>query len=139
MIYMLGDVIMRRANMKTNIYALVCPIDKQIVYIGKANCCERRLKDHIKDQRNISLDKMLWLDKLKTAKLKPELLILDSDIPVDNWQFWEEFYIGYYKSLGIKLLNKRSGNGLTYANSQTFRKGQRPKNYGKKLINGHYE
>ena len=108
--------------MKTWIYALICPLDKTVKYIGKANNPERRAKDHMIDQRGIGVKKLCWLDELKRAGKKPELLLLD-EVSADNWQYWESFYQDYYKSLGFNLLSSRSGGGLTYANSQTFKKG----------------
>lgn len=114
--------------MTTKIYALVCPIDGQIKYIGKSNDPVRRVKDHMLDVRDMDVHKALWVRTLKAKKLKPELLILD-EVEIGEWQYWEEFYIGYYKSLGASLFNKRSGgNGLTFASSQTFKKGNVPWN-----------
>lgn len=124
--------------MTTTIYALFCPITEEMKYIGKANNIKSRLKSHLQDFRGVPADRVIWLGKLKRKKLKPEIEIL-SEVDVEEWKFWEEFYIGYYKSLGIKLLQKRAGgNGLTYKNSQTFKKYGIPHNKGKKKINGKY-
>jgi len=123
--------------MKTYIYALLCPIEQTIKYIGKANDPYRRLRDHLQDIRGITIDKLLWIDKLKRAKLKPILEILD-EVEIEKWQFWESWYMEYYKSIGLSLISKRAGNGLTFSNNQTFKKGQIPYNYNKKLINGKY-
>lgn len=111
----------------TYIYALICPFDGQLKYIGKANNPERRLRDHMQDIRGAVYEKAMWIKKMKLAKKKPILEILD-EIEIHNWQFYEEFWIGYFKSIGCNLFNKRSGNGLTFANYQTFRKGHIPWN-----------
>lgn len=114
--------------MTTFIYMLICPISNDAKYIGKANNPERRLKDHMYDFRDMDLNKALWIRTLKAQKNKPILCILD-EVPISNWSFWEEFYISYFKSIGCILFNKRSGgNGLTYANSQTFKQGNIPWN-----------
>lgn len=121
----------------TYIYALFCPIDFSMKYIGKSYDPYRRLKDHMADFRDCPIDRMLWIDELKIKKLKPIVEILDC-VEIEKWQFWEEFYIGYFKSLGIPLFNKRAGNGLTYKISTTFRKGNVPHNLGKVKMGNKY-
>lgn len=117
--------------MTTQIYGLFDPRTEELKYIGKANCVTRRVKDHMLDFRGVPVDRLCWLEDLKRNKLKPVVEILE-EVDVKDWQFWEEFYIGYFKSLGINLLQKRNGkNGLTFANSQTFRKGHKPWNKNK--------
>ena len=93
----------------TYIYALICPLDGMLKYIGKANNPEKRVLDHMQDMRGIVYEKAMWIKKLK-------------------WQNAEEFWISYFKVIGCNLFNKRSGNGLTFANHQTFRKGHIPWN-----------
>jgi len=108
--------------MITYIYVLICPIDEQLKYIGKANSPERRVKDHLTDFRGCEYDKALWIRKLKAQKLKPELLII-SEVEMENWKEEERFYIEYFKYLGIKLVNsKPGGNGLSVGNHMTFKK-----------------
>lgn len=121
----------------TYIYCLICPITHKIRYIGKANNPQRRAKDHMLDIRDMPTDKALWVGEMRKHKLKPILEILD-EVVIEQWQFWEEFYIGYFKSLGIELLNKRAGNGLTFKNHQTFKKGQVPHNKNKIKMGKHY-
>lgn len=112
----------------TYIYALFCPIDGLMKYIGKANNPQRRVKDHMFDIRGMTSEKVEWIGQLRKNKKKPILEILDH-VDVDEWEFWETFYIQYFKGLGIKLINSnRTGNGLKYANYQTFKKGNRPWN-----------
>lgn len=117
--------------MVTKIYALICPLDGNVKYVGKSNNPEKRLKDHCLDFRCMDLHKANWIRLLRSKKEKPILIILD-EVRIWDWQFWEEFWCSYFKSLGYKLFNKRSRNGLTYANSKTFKKGNIPwnkKNY----------
>lgn len=122
----------------TYIYALFCPLDGQMKYIGKANNPERRLKDHMTDIRGMTPDKIEWVGQLRKHKLKPILEILDC-VEIEKWEFWEEFWIGYFKGMGIKLINThRAGNGLTWANSQTFKSGNRPHNKNKIKMGGIY-
>jgi len=116
----------------THIYILICPITKHIKYVGKSNSPKRRAKDHMLDFRGVPVDRMLWLDEIKRRKLKPILEVIDT-INIEEWKYWEEFWISYFKSIGAELFNKRSGNGLTYSNSQTFKIGHIPYNKGRKL------
>lgn len=113
--------------MNTFIYALFCPIDGQLKYIGKSNQPKRRLKDHMLDVKDMPVAKLLWVDEMKKRKLKPIMEILD-EVSMYEWQYWESWWIEYFKSLGINLINKRSGNGLSFANSQTYKKGNIPWN-----------
>lgn len=112
----------------TYIYILFCPLDGQPKYIGKANNPQRRVKDHMFDIRGMTPQKIEWVGQMRKHKKKPILEILD-EVSIEQWEFWEGFYIDYFRSLGVKLINtNRHGNGLTYANHQTFKKGNVPWN-----------
>ena len=113
--------------MTTFIYALICPVDGSMKYVGKSNNPEKRLKDHLFDFRCMDLRKAQWIRMLKSVKKKPILIILD-EVDIFDWQFWEDFWSQYFKSHGIVLFNTRTKNGLTYANSKTFKKGNIPWN-----------
>lgn len=113
----------------TKIYVLICPLDGDIKYVGKSNNPDKRLKDHLLDFRCMDLHKAKWLRLLKDQKQKPILVVID-EVGMWDWKFWEEWWCTYIKSLGYTLFNKRSKNGLTYANSKTFKPGNRPWNYG---------
>jgi hypothetical protein len=120
--------------MITFIYGLVCPISNEIRYIGKSNDPQRRLKDHLIDFRGVELGKAMWIRDLKMKNLKPELLILD-EINIEDWEYWEKFYISYFRGIGANILNtKPGGNGLSIANHMTFKKGQHPWNKGLKKL-----
>lgn len=114
-------------EIKTVIYALECPLENQIKYIGKSNDPVRRLKDHMCDFRQ-ELKKATWIRKLKHDGKKPILVVLD-EIELSKWKFWEQWYIEYFKSIGIPLLNyNKGGNGLGVGNHKTFKKGNIPHN-----------
>lgn len=113
--------------MVTFIYILICPIDDQIKYVGKSNNPDKRLKDHLLDFRCMDLHKATWIKKLRQQKLKPILVVID-EVTWDDWKYWEHWWCQYFKSLGFTLFNSRSRNGLTYANSKTFKPGNIPWN-----------
>ena len=116
----------------TFIYALCCPCTGEVRYIGKSNKPKDRLKAHIwSGKRAQSSYKRNWIDKLKSKGFRPELLVLEETI-VDNWKEREKHYIKYYKDLGCKLTNHCSGGeGLTFGNQTSFKKGCDPANKGK--------
>lgn len=96
----------------TYIYILVDPRNDAIKYIGKANNCKSRLREHIYDARvkkNPS-SKKCWIKSLIAKNLKPVIEILD-EVPLVEWEFWERHYISLFKSWGIKLLNHMPGGG----------------------------
>lgn len=121
--------------MTTNIYILICPISKQIKYVGKANDPKRRLKDHMIDFRSRlgEFEKTKWLLELYRKNLKPEMEIVDT-VDMNDWKKWEQFWIEYFISIGCILVNSgKGGNGLSTANEQSFKQGNRPWNYGLKM------
>jgi predicted GIY-YIG superfamily endonuclease len=115
----------------TFIYALFCPLSGKMKYIGKANQPHKRVKEHMYDIRGMTSEKIEWVGQLRKHNKKPILEILD-EVEIKKWEFWEGFYIDYFKSLGIQLINtNRKGNGLKWANHQTFKPGNRPWNKNK--------
>ena len=98
--------------MKTYIYSLNDPITNFPRYIGKANNPYKRFNQHMCITNNKTIThKINWIKKLKNNGLKPVLEIID-EINLDEWQFWEQFYITLYKSWGFNLTNDQlGGNG----------------------------
>lgn len=64
-------------NSKFKIYALTCPIDGKIRYIGKSANYKQRFKDHCKDF-GVSTAKKQWISLLTQKGLFPILSILAS-------------------------------------------------------------
>jgi len=102
--------------MTTFIYILICPFDGLVKYVGKSNDPNKRVKDHMLDFRCMDLNKAVWIRKMKSNKMKPEMIVID-EVSSFDWKYWEQWWCIYFKSLGFKLFNTRSRNGLTYANS----------------------
>lgn len=117
--------------MTTFIYLLICPIDGRVKYVGKANNPLQRLRDHVRDFRCMDARKANWIRRLRAEGRRPEVLVLE-EVAIADWKFWEEWWCQYWKGMGFELFNKRSRNGLTYANSRTFKPGHVPWNKGKK-------
>ena len=116
----------------TFIYILICPLDGLVKYVGKSNNPEKRLKDHLLDFRCMDLNKAMWIRQLRALKLKPRMEVID-EVDADNWKNKEQYWCEYFKGYGYELFNTRSRNGLTYANSKTFKPGNVPWNKKKQF------
>jgi hypothetical protein len=88
------------------IYGLVDPINNEIKYIGKSNNVETRLKSHLyhsyKNENKTYKER--WICNLKKLNLKPNLIIL-KETNDKEYEYWEMYYIKFYKDLGYKLTN----------------------------------
>ena len=54
--------------------------------------------------------------------VKPEFIIID-EIPIESLDYWEIFYISYFKSIGCNLTNYASGGNSRggYKHTQEFK------------------
>lgn len=114
----------------TYIYILIDPLTNQIRYVGKANNPQERYKNHKNRCRDKNTHKRNWINKLRLKSLYPEIEVIDK-VLVSEWHYWEKFWISYYRFLGCNLVNYTSGgDGLTFGNKTSFKKGQTPWNKG---------
>lgn len=110
----------------TYIYVLKCPITAEIRYVGKANDPKRRYYSHMNLTKTSCTYKKNWIKKLKESGLKPVLEVI-AEVPIDNWQEYEKYYIKYYRDLGCNLTNLGvGGEGLGFGNQTSFKKGNIP-------------
>jgi hypothetical protein len=91
--------------MKTYIYSLDCPITGTPKYIGKTINPKQRLAQHVRSNENTK--KYAWIKSLKNKGLKPIMTILESF--ENDFDFWENWYIDYYRFLGMQLKNHKIG------------------------------
>ena len=107
----------------TNIYILIDPLTNQVRYVGKANDVSQRYKAHINRARKHQIHKKNWIESLKKQGLKPIIEVIDV-VPIDNWVFWETYWISQFRTWGFNLINyTEGGDGATFGNQTTFRKG----------------
>lgn len=121
----------------TNIYVLIDPRDNKVRYVGKANNVSQRYRAHLNRARKHQIHKANWIKQLKEKGLKPQLEVIDV-VPIDDWIFWETYWISQFKAWGFDLINYTvGGDGCTFANQTSFKKGQG----GKKVVgyNSNYE
>ena len=115
---------------KTFIYALIDPRNNEVRYIGKANNPIKRYTNHYNSARDRNTHKRNWITSVRKDGHRPDLLILD-EVNIDEWIFWESFYISLYKSFGFHLVNYTfGGDGSTFGNSGSFKSGNIPHNKG---------
>lgn len=96
------------------IYGLECPKEKIIKYVGKSIRPKKRFNQHLarsvlnkKKKSNIHF--VRWVDSLKLANLKPNLIILE-ETTSETWKAAEIKWIKFYKDLlGRKLCNVHEG------------------------------
>lgn len=114
----------------TNIYVLIDPITNMIRYVGKANNVTQRYTAHLNRARKHQVHKKNWIEQLKKLGLKPIIEVID-EVPINEWIFWETYWISQMKTWGFDLINyTNGGDGCTFGNQTSFKKGQG----GKKVI-----
>ena len=114
----------------TNIYILIDPENQQVRYVGKANNISERYKAHLNRARKHQIHKLNWINSLRKKGLKPIIKIIDI-VPINDWVFWETYWIAQFKAWGFKLINyTNGGDGATFSNQTSFKKGHIPWNNG---------
>ena len=115
--------------MKTFIYTLTDPRTNQIRYVGKSNNPQKRYYEHCNKLKRKTY-KNNWINELKKCNHKPILEIID-EVPINEWIFWETYWISQIKAWGFILTNNTiGGDGCTFGNQTSFKKGYVPINKG---------
>jgi len=110
----------------TFIYVLKCPLSGEVRYVGKSNNPDERYKDHLNRSRDGGTYKRNWINSLRKNNLKPIFEII-KEVSVGKWKIWEKYYIKHYRDKGCKLVNiMGGGDGLTFGNQTSFKKGHIP-------------
>jgi hypothetical protein len=108
----------------TNIYVLIDPITNIVRYVGKANNVTQRYRAHLNRARKHQIHKKNWIEQLKREGLKPIIEVIDI-VPIGDWIFWETYWISQMRAWGFDLINyTNGGDGCTFANQTSFKKGQ---------------
>jgi len=96
---------------KGKIYALICPIDKKIRYIGQTTqALKKRLNKHLYHINEKNNHKNNWLKKLKKESLLQDIEIeLLEECSIDMLDQREVFWIEHFKNLGLILTNITTG------------------------------
>jgi len=89
------------------------------------------ITSYLKDINSAYIGQSGVYKKLRKHK-KLNLDIIDT-VNINEWEFWEKFYISYFKSIGVELYNIHSGGKL-----ETFRKPIRLNKPTKSVLNENY-
>ena len=100
------------------IYALLDPVTRRVMYVGKAEDIERRFRQH-RDGNTFAgnVQKREWVVRLFHQDLKPECKVLQECESVADLDSAEKIWIHRYKAEGQAELN-RSGGGSTRASTR---------------------
>lgn len=99
--------------MKVNIYALIDPETNKVRYVGKTRkSIEKRLAEHLEPYRlRLHNYKNHWIKSLLEKGLTPKIELI-SEVPEDNWQYWECYYISLYEGLTNLTAGGEGNNNL---------------------------
>lgn len=91
------------------IYTLSDPNTGLVRYVGKTNNIKRRLNSHMSNYSlSTSTKKNNWIISLIKSEKLPIIEVLD-EVPENDINFYEMFYISLLKSWGFNLLNGTDG------------------------------
>ena len=84
------------------VYGIVDPITSELRYVGQTINYNKRKGEHLyKAKTNRTSNHLYnWLGKLIANNVKPEFIIIDK-VPIESLDYWEVFYISYFKSIFI--------------------------------------
>lgn len=106
------------------IYTLSDPRSPDIVkYVGKTNNPYFRAYTHSTPSNIKSkTPKNDWIKSLIKSGVRPKLNIID-EVPVEEWGFWETFWIQQFKAWGFNLKNiNPGGEGNNGPRSEEFKR-----------------
>lgn len=90
------------------IYGLFEMNSQILRYVGKTTDLKRRIRRHVNERFKHDSYKDRWVRNVINSGNEVEIVLIDT---VDNseWQYWEKFYISYFKFIGCKLTNGTDG------------------------------
>jgi predicted GIY-YIG superfamily endonuclease len=80
-----------------SIYKLICPISKEVTYVGMTKDVVYRYKQHLRNKDNIK--KWEWISDLKSKGLMPLLEIVESGLNQYEAEEREKHYISVHNGL----------------------------------------
>lgn len=92
------------------IYGLFDPTTNELRYVGKTNNLRLRLNGHMSSQNKESSHKRNWIKGLLNKGYSPEIFVLD-EVSDEDWPFWEQWHIQYWRGIGCNLTNHPSCPG----------------------------
>jgi DNA-binding CsgD family transcriptional regulator len=97
----------------TFIYGLIDPDNNMLRYIGQTKNPVKRYNEHLykSEIERKNTYKHNWIKYLIKDNKKPIYLELDQ-VPNEESDYWERFYIAYFKSIGCDLVNGTQGGKI---------------------------
>jgi hypothetical protein len=126
--------------MKTVLIYTLSDKDGNVRYVGKTEqYLKQRLYSHLNEcKSNKKSYKISWLKSLLNKGERPLIEVID-EVPDDEWEFWEKYWIAQLSSWGIKLTNLTSGGGggSVYNHTDESKKKMRKSKLGIPLSKEH--
>ena len=95
--------------METTFIYTLSDKDGNIRYIGKTSYIKQRLYAHIRETKSNRIShKINWIKSLLNNNERPIIEILD-EVPIDDWQLYEAYWIEQFRQWGFILTNQTSG------------------------------
>jgi len=96
--------------MTTIIYGLISSRDGEVRYVGKTvETLEQRLSRHLgKHYLKYNHYKCHWLKKELKDGYEISIVAID-EVPNEDWQFWERYWIQQFRAWGFRLTNTTDG------------------------------
>jgi len=108
---------------KVIIYVLIDPRTNLIRYVGKTTNVKKRLNKHLNESKHSTKShKKAWINGLLKLDLLPLIEVID-EVPMDDWQFWEMYWISQMKTWGFNLTNHTDGGEGVNIGSIPWNKG----------------
>jgi hypothetical protein len=123
---------------KEKIYIYTLSDSSGVRYVGQTKKLKNRFYRHIFDGKNFGgkNKRCSWIKSLLNKNEKPIMEIID-EVDVDEWIFWERYWISQFKTWGFNLVNDTDGGegqyGRIFSNETRIKislskKGKIPKN-----------
>jgi hypothetical protein len=91
------------------IYTLSCPDTKEIRYVGKTiKTLKARLQHHISTSKKRKNYNANWIKSITNNNKEPVIELVE-ECDLNEWEFWEKYWISQFKNWGFKLTNYTNG------------------------------
>lgn len=119
-----------KKNNTIKIYSLNCPKNGSVKYIGKTEgCLQKRLSQHLSKYSLIKRTlKNNWIKSLLNDNLYPNIQLIE-EVPKNEWEYWEKFWIEQFRQWGFVLKNSAEGG---QGGKTKWKKGKKHHFYGVK-------
>lgn len=95
------------------IYALFDPRDDAVRYVGQTVYkLKKRLIEHYSSPRTTRM--RVWVQELADIGLRPGIKLIE-EVPLDQLNIYEDYWLGEMAYQGCNLLNSRLGQSATAA------------------------